>query len=196
MMARRNQRIHGVRAYVLHTIDWRETSLIARLFTQTHGVVPVVAKGAKRPYSRHKAVLLSFQAIEVGWSGVGEVKTLTAAELVQLHPLPGQAMLSAWYLNELLLLLLPKEDPHPLLFSAYEETLMALCQAPDSIAPILRRFEWVLLQETGYGFEGKQPTLEQFRTDLALRQALRERIDYLIGRPLRTRQVLRELFNR
>lgn len=194
-MSRRSQRVHGVRAYVLHTIDWRETSLIAQLFTQTHGLLPIVAKGAKRPYSRLKAVLLSFQAIEVGWTGAGEVKTLTTAELLQLHPLPGATMLSAWYLNELLLLLLPKEDPHPLLFATYEETLSALCQAPESIAPILRRFEWMLLQETGYGFEGEQPSLEQFRTDVSLRQALRERIDHLIGRPLRTRQVLRELFN-
>src|SRR5699024_12348333 len=77
----------------------------------------------------------------------------------------------------------------------YEETLGALCQAPESIAPILRHFEWILLQETGYGFEGEQPSLEEFRTDPSLRQALRERIDHLIGRPLRTRQVLRELFS-
>lgn len=194
-MSRRSQRVHGARAYVLHTIDWRETSLIAQLFTQTHGLMPVVAKGAKRPYSRIKAVLLSFQAIEVGWIGSGEVKTLTTAELLQLHPLPGSTMLSAWYLNELLLLLLPKEDPYPKLFATYEETLGALCQAPESIAPILRRFEWILLQETGYGFEGEQPSLEQFQADPSLRQALRERIDHLIGRPLRTRQVLRELFS-
>src|SRR5690625_5556579 len=92
-MSRRSQRVHGARAYVLHTIDWRETSLIAQLFTQTHGLLPIVAKGAKRPYSRLKAVLLSFQAIEVGWTGTGEVKTLTTAELLQLHPLPGSTML-------------------------------------------------------------------------------------------------------
>src|SRR5690625_7108362 len=93
-------------------------------------------------------------------------------------------MLSAWYLNELLLMLLPKEDPYPQLFATYEETLGALCQAPESVAPILRRFEWILLQETGYGFDGEQPTLEAFRTDPTLRQALRARIDHLIGRPL------------
>lgn len=192
-MSRQRQRVHGASAYVLHTIDWRETSLIAQLFTESHGRVAVVAKGAKRPYSRLKAVLLSFQAIEVGWVGGGDIKTLTTAELARIHPLPGGALLSAWYLNELLLLLLPKEDPHPHLFKVYCETLQALTDSPDFLAPILRRFEWILLQETGYGLEGNLPTLEQFRVDQGLRQLLRERINELLARPLRTRQVLQEL---
>jgi len=192
-MSSRRKRVHGAQAYVLHTIDWRETSLIVQLFSQSHGRLPVVAKGAKRPYSRLKAVLLSFQAIEVGWSGAGEVKTLTSAELLHLHPLPGPALLSAWYLNELLLLMLPKEDPHPQLFSVYQETLSALQQAPNQLAPILRRFEWLLLQETGYGLEGPVPSLSQLRHDTAIREQLRSRIDQLIARPLRTRQILREL---
>src|SRR5690625_5793883 len=87
-MSRQRQRVHGAPAYVLHTIDWRETSLIAQLFTESHGRVAVVAKGAKRPYSRLKAVLLSFQAIEAGWVGGGDIKTLTTAELARIHPLP------------------------------------------------------------------------------------------------------------
>lgn len=192
-MSKQRQRVHEVPAYILHTIDWRETSLIAHLFTESHGRVTVVAKGAKRPYSRLKAVLLSFQAVEVGWVGSGEIKTLTTAELARIHPLPGSALLSAWYVNELLLLMLPKEDPHPQLFAAYSETLEALTRAPAYLAPILRRFEWLLLQETGYGLEGSMPSLEEFRTDPALRQLLRERLNELLSRPLRTRQVLQEL---
>lgn len=192
-MSRQRQRVHHVPAYVLHAIDWRETSLIAQLFTEQHGRVAVVAKGAKRPYSRLKAVLLSFQEIEIGWVGGGEIKTLTTAELARIHPLPGAALLSAWYLNELLLLMLPKEDPHPHLFNVYCETLEALTQSPEYLAPILRRFEWILLQETGYALEGDLPSLEQFRVDQNLRQRLRERINELLSRPLRTRQVLQEL---
>lgn len=193
-MTRRHQRIHEEPAYVLHALDWRETSLIVQLLTKNYGRLTVVAKGAKRPYSRLKAVLMSFQAIEVGWTGGGEIKTLTASELLQIHPLPGSVLLSAWYLNELLLLMLPKEDPYPELFKAYHETLLAMKKAPEQIALILRRFEWLLLQETGYGLEGELPTLEQFRVNGEIRQLLRTRINELIGRPLRTRQVLRELY--
>mgnify|MGYP001950159970 CR=1 FL=1 len=121
------------------------------------------------------------------------VKALTSAELFHIHPLPGPVLLSAWYLNELLLYMLPKEDAYPDLFSTYQETLFALHDASGQIAPILRRFEWILLQETGYGLEGNLPTLEQFRVDQGLRQLLRERINELLARPLRTRQVLQEL---
>lgn len=192
-MSNRRQRVYGVQAYVLHTIAWRETSLIAELFSQSHGRVAVVAKGAKRPYSRLKAVLMSFQALEAGWTGGGELKTLTSAELLQIHPLPGSVHLSAWYLNELLLLMLPKEDAHPNLFTVYQETLFALHEAPEQVAPILRRFEWILLQETGYGLDGELPSLQQFAADGRLRQQLRQRLDELLSRPLRTRQVLHEL---
>jgi len=192
-MSNRRQRVHGASAYVLHTTAWRETSLIVQLFSQTHGRVAAVAKGAKRPYSRLKAVLMSFQALEVGWTGSGEVKTLTSAELLHIHPLPGPVLLSAWYLNELLLYMLPKEDAYPDLFSTYQETLFALHDASGQIAPILRRFEWILLQETGYGLEGSMPSLTQFAQDGRLRQQLHHRLDELLSRPLRTRQVLREL---
>src|SRR5690625_7926944 len=98
-MTRRHQRIHEEPAYVLHALDWRETSLIVQLLTKNYGRLTDVEKGAKRPYSHLNAVLMSFQAIEDGWTGAGEIKTLTASELLQLHPLQSAVLLSAWYVN-------------------------------------------------------------------------------------------------
>ncbi len=147
-------------AYVLHSIAWRETSLVLELFTRDHGRVAVMAKGARRPRSTLRAVLLQFQPIELAFSGRNELKTLVRAEWRGGVPLPqGDSLLVAFYLNELLVRLLPREDPHPRLFDGYEATLQALGAAAgegreaDRDAErerALRRFEWLLLQEIGY----------------------------------------------
>ena len=143
-------------AFVLHSIAWRETSLVLELFTRDHGRVAVMAKGARRPRSTLRAVLLQFQPIELAYSGRNELKTLVRAEWRGGVPLPqGDSLLVAFYLNELLVRLLPREDPHPRLFDGYEATLQALGSPPaeDRVAHLeraLRRFEWLLLQEIGY----------------------------------------------
>jgi DNA repair protein RecO (recombination protein O) len=112
--------------------------------------VAVVAKGAKRPHSALRAVLLQFQPFVATWSGTGELHTLTGAEWSGGLASPsGDALLCAFYLNELLLRLLPREDAHPQLFEAYQDALRELCE-DASIEETLRRFEWVLLRETGH----------------------------------------------
>ncbi len=138
-------------AYVLHSTPYRETSLVAQLLTRHHGRVAAVAKGAKRPYSPLRQVLGSLQPLRVGYSGRGEVKTLTGASWVGgQRPLRGAALLSGFYLNELLLKLLAREDPHETLFDGYAETLARLA-AGEPAERALRRFERLLLRETGAG---------------------------------------------
>lgn len=145
------QRIQDAYAFVLHTYPWRETSLIVETFTRDHGRLPLMAKGARRPGSAVRGVLMAFQPLAVSWTGKSEVKTLTGA-----YWLGGQALLGGigllcgYYLNELLLRLLPREDPHPVLFDRYTETIRALAQGVAT-APLLRSFELALLQELGYG---------------------------------------------
>ncbi len=105
----------------------------------------------------------------------------------------GRAYMSAWYMNELLLRLLPREDPHAVLFDAYDAALAQLAQG-SSAAGALRRFEWILLTETGYGVEQSVPDFDDARAEPDLRASLRERLDeQLAGRPLLTRKVLMEL---
>ncbi len=147
----------------------------------------------QRPYSILRPVLSMFQPLELSWSGVGEVKTLTRAECAGIWPLTGRAYMSAWYMNELLLRLLPREDPHKVLFDAYHAALAHLAQG-TSAAGALRRFEWILLAETGYGVEQPAPDFDDARAEPDLRASLRERLDeQLSGRPLLTRKVLMEL---
>ena len=100
--------------------------------------------------------------------------------------------MSAWYMNELLLRLLPREDPHPGLYEAYDEALHAL-EEGGSAASALRRFEWMLLEETGYGMGGEPPQFDEPAEERRLRALLRSRLDELLGRPLRTRQVMLDL---
>ncbi|UHL65522.1 DNA repair protein RecO [Paralcaligenes sp. KSB-10] len=192
-MSKRGQRVHEAIAYLLHAAPWRETSLIIQAFTRDHGNVALVAKGAKRPFSTLRPVLSMFQPLDLSWSGGSEVKTLTRAECAGIRPLTGRAHMSAWYMNELLLRLLPREDPHAILFDAYDAALLQLAQG-SSAAGALRRFEWTLLNETGYGVDQPTPDFEDARLEPELRSFLRERLDeLLVGRPLLTRKVLMEL---
>lgn len=146
-------KVDGQPAYVLHSMPFRETSLIVEVFSRDHGRLGLVAKGARRPMSQLRGVLMAFQPLLIDWSGGGEMKTLVRAEWQGGQPLlGGQALLCAYYLNELLMRLLPREDPHPTLYRAYGDALRALA-AGEGQEVILRRFELALLQELGYGLQ-------------------------------------------
>ena len=189
-MSRRPVRVHETPGYVLHATAWRETSLIVQAFSRDHGWVTLVAKGAKRPHSVLRPALSVFQPLLLSWSGGTEVKTMTRAECAGVHPLPGPAMMSCWYMNELMFRLLPREDPHPGLFDAYVIALQQLA-AGQTAAGALRKFEWTLLKETGYGLDQEPPDFDDAQQEPQLRARLRERLaEHLAGRPLATRQVL------
>lgn len=145
----KDSRIVNQPGFVLHSYPYKETSLIVDVFSRDHGRIALVAKGAKRPHSRLRGVLQTFQPLSVGWSGKSEVRTLIAAEWVGgLLPLEKSALLCGFYLNELLVRLLARDDPHPRLFDHYVEALNQL--AHNEPAPIvLRKFELALLKETG-----------------------------------------------
>ena len=143
-------RVDGQPAYVLHSYPFRETSLIVEVFSRDHGRVALLARGARRPRSVLRGLLLAFQPLELGWAGKGEVPTLMKAEWQGGQPLlSGKALFFGYYLNELLLHLLPREDTHASLFAAYAAVLRRF--ADDLQEADLRRFERALLQELGYG---------------------------------------------
>jgi DNA repair protein RecO (recombination protein O) len=144
------QRHDAQSVFVLHTYPYLETSLIVEAFTQNFGRITLVAKGAKRPTSALRGLLRAFQPLLLSWGGKSELRTLYKAEWQggQL-PLQGTALICGFYLNELLIRLLHRNDPHEQLFIYYEEALAALSIAADYI-PTLRRFEQRLLQELGY----------------------------------------------
>ena len=137
-------------AFVLHSYPFRETSLLLEIFTRNFGRIPLVARGARRPKSVQRGILRAFQPLLLSWSGKSELRTLRRAEWEGTpFRLSGMALLCGFYLNELLLKLLPRDDPHELLFAHYRETLLAL-GTQNNRAIILRRFELRLLKELGY----------------------------------------------
>jgi DNA repair protein RecO (recombination protein O) len=139
-----------VPAFVLHTWPYRETSLIVEAFTADHGRVAMVARGAKRPRSELRGLLQAFQPLLLSWYGQADLKTLARAEWRGGVPLPrGSALLCGFYLNELVLKLVAREDPHPHLYAAYERALIELAEGGEQ-ATLLRRFELSLLGELGY----------------------------------------------
>ena len=137
-------------AFVLHSYPFRETSLIVETFTRDHGRVAVVARGARRPKSALRGVLLAFQPLLISWSGRSELHALVSAEWHGTYvPLRGESLICGFYLNELLLRLLPRADPHEELYAAYGDALAALAGGQGQAA-VLRRFELSLLAALGY----------------------------------------------
>src|SRR5688572_26079608 len=127
-----------------------ETSLIVELFTRRFGRVAVLARGARRPRSAMRGVLLSFHPLRLSWSASAELGNLIGAEWAgALQPLAGQGLMCGFYVNELVMRLLPRDDPHEALFDAYAQSLAQLSQG-TAHAAALRAFEKRLLAELGY----------------------------------------------
>jgi DNA repair protein RecO (recombination protein O) len=136
--------------YVLHTYPYKETSLIVEAFTRRFGRVAMLARGARRPRSAMRGVLLAFHPLRLGWAGSTDLATLMAVEWAGAsRSLAGIGLMCGFYVNELLLRLLPRDDPHEDLFDFYAASLQALSTG-DEAAPVLRAFEKRLLGEVGY----------------------------------------------
>ncbi|NVD97255.1 DNA repair protein RecO [Massilia sp. BJB1822] len=156
-------KVAGQPAFVLHSYPYKETSLIVDLLTRDFGRVALIAKGAKRPHSQLRGVLQTFQPLSASWSGKNELRTLTDAEWVGgMLPLERTALLCGFYLNELLVKLLARDDAHPALFDHYVATLNQLAHnEPPPI--VLRKFERALLRETGVGADLTRCTVTRER---------------------------------
>jgi DNA repair protein RecO (recombination protein O) len=136
--------------YVLHSYPYKESSLIVEVFTRRHGRAGLLARGARRPRSAMRGMLLAFHPLGLSWSGSGELGTLRAVDWAGTHRAPaGLGLMCGFYLNELLLRLVPRDDPHERLFDAYADSLRRL-SVPGSEEPVLRAFERRLLCELGY----------------------------------------------
>lgn len=140
-------------AFVLHRRDYRNTSLLLELFTLHEGRLPAIARGAKAPGSGRAALLQPFRPLLVGLSGRGEIKTLGQVEAQgRAYELVGRVLYCGFYLNELLLRLLGRNDPHADLFAHYLESLTDLARG-ERLDSVLRRFELRLLKELGYALQ-------------------------------------------
>ena len=150
------RRVDNAPGYVLHSRPWRETSLVVEAFTSEHGRVGLVARGVRQSRSRFRGVLLPFRLLLLSWSGRGELPTLTGVDTEgPVRALRGRALFSGFYLNELLLKLLPRNDAHPELFEDYGRAIDEL-GGSGILDGVLRTFEKGLLDALGYG-----PTLDR-----------------------------------
>ncbi len=171
-MGKGGRRVDLAPLYVLHHRPWRDTSRMLDVFTRDHGRLTLFARGVRGPKSRSASLLQPFRLLLASWSGSGDAGQLTQVEAAgvrdteeSVKPLPAAALLSAWYLNELVLKLTTRHDPQPLVFDLYHESLGRL-RAAEEIAAVLRRFERQLLDLLGYGVE--------FRSEAREGQALKD----------------------
>jgi DNA repair protein RecO (recombination protein O) len=137
--------------YVLHSYSFKETSLVVEVFTRDCGRLGLVAKGARRPRSALRGTLMAFQPLLLSWFGRSELRVLRSAEWAGGQPqLSGLGLICGFYLNELVLKLTQRDDPHAGTYAGYEDALAAL-RAANSPAAVLRRFERRMLADLGYG---------------------------------------------
>jgi DNA repair protein RecO (recombination protein O) len=140
-------------AYLLHQHAYRDTSRIVEVFTGEHGRLTLFARGANGPKSALRGVLRPFQRLLLSWSGKSEACQLLDVEIDgAISTMPKERLMSGFYLNELLLKLTLRRDPHPEIFLSYASCVQALCQG-EPPEPALRRFEKRLLNDLGYGLE-------------------------------------------
>lgn len=147
--------------FVLSTRDWKESSLLIDVFTQHFGRKRLIARGVRRPTSASRGLIVPFVPLSFSW--FGQRSYLHQVKWVGGYPMPsGIAMLSAWYVNELLLKLLPLCDPYPTLFDRLQHTMQILATGKH-LASTLRKFEYHLLLELGLA-----PSLEKDAQDKAI----------------------------
>ncbi|MBU0689831.1 MAG: DNA repair protein RecO [Gammaproteobacteria bacterium] len=190
-------RIQDDPAFVLHSYPFRETSLIVEVFSRNHGRVPLVARGARRPRSAIRGLLMGFQPLSLSWFGKHELRTLHSAEWQGGQPqLQGTALMCGFYLNELLLNLMARDDPHESLFDYYQQTLQRLAQERDH-AFTLRSFEKHMLQELGYALSleteagsGRSVVPERSYRYILERGAVAETVDSSQGMPVAGKTLL------
>ncbi|MGD9591998.1 MAG: DNA repair protein RecO [Candidatus Berkiella sp.] len=142
--------------YILHTRPFKDSSVLIECFSAQFGLVTLIAKGAKRPKSRLQGLIQPFILLQMSWVGKSELKTLSCVEASVISPrLSGHKLLLGLYLNELMMRLLAHQDPHPALFTDYDNTLIALSHADNESEQqmILRQFELKLIAQLGYGID-------------------------------------------
>ena len=137
--------------YVLHAKPYRDTSSILEVFSREHGRQSLVARGARSLKSKLQGVLQPFVPLLISWTGRGELHTLTHAEQIgRAFHLKSDSLMVGFYLNELMIQFMHRDDAHSYIFMRYEQTLTALDRGSD-VEPLLRIFERDLLDKTGYG---------------------------------------------
>ena len=152
-------RHENLTGFALHQRKYRERSYILHFFSEKFGRVDGVIRQVP-PSLYHYA---SLQA-----NGKSELKNFSQID-VQGQPfyLQHRALFAGFYLNEILLRLLPVEEPMPDTYHAYIEALEHLKTLPEhdvgelQLRLILRRFETIFLAELGYQLDYSQDALGQ-----------------------------------
>lgn len=162
-----SKRVQNEPAWILHHRPYSDTSRILDVITREHGRISLVARGSRSAKSRLRGILRPFMPLSMSWLMRSDLGTLTGAEM---HGAPvalnGEALISGYYVNELLLKLLHRHDPQPEIFDAYGETVRNL-GGTVAVAPLLRQFELELLRLLGYALnlDHDSESLDPLRPD-------------------------------
>lgn len=161
------RRIHNEPAWLLHRRPFRDSGQILDVLSRDHGRLAVVARGSRSASSKLRGILRPFLPLQLSWVIRSDLGTLTGADMNGAPiSLSGDALLSGYYVNELVLKLVHRHDPQPDIFAAYAKTIARLAASED-VAPHLRQFEIELLRILGYALnlDHDTETQEPLRPD-------------------------------
>ena len=166
-------------AFILHSRPYGDTSLLVDLLTLNYGRVRTLARNARGVRSRFKDALQPFTPMLMSWSGNTELMHLATAEATGMsYNLANEALLSGFYLNELIMRLLHSHDAHPEIYCAYEQALIRL-QNQQPVARTLRLFEKNLLAALGYGLQLNQEAMTGLPIDPAVNYQFNPNIGFI-----------------
>lgn len=168
--------------FVLHTRPFKDSSLWMDAFTLEYGRISLLARGVRKARAPLRGILQPFTPLLMSWSGKTELVSMNKVEAVGLpYALKGKALISGFYLNELVTRLLHRYDPHPSLYEAYQNALIGL-QENNTLELVLRVFEKNLLRELGYGFKSEISEIENDREMLRhTKYLMRSALQALLG---------------
>ncbi len=164
-------------AYILHTRPYRDTSMLVDFFTPQYGRITAVARGVRARKTPKRNLLNPFTRLLISFQGKSDLKLLTHFEAEGTHfALAAKHLFSGFYLNELMVRLLPQLDANPSIYGLYESSLHAL-HAQCDLEPVLRQFEFELLEQLGYGIHFEADA----KTGLALSSSAHYCLDSALG---------------
>ncbi len=138
--------------YILHKRNYRESSQILEIFSRDYGRLSLLSRGSRGPKSKIAGNLQLFSPLLISWQPKASLPVTRGIDRADIKPpvLGHRALLSAMYINELLMYLLHRHDVQSDIFDLYHQTLYRLEHA-DRLEIALRRFELHLLKYLGFG---------------------------------------------
>ncbi|OGY18458.1 MAG: DNA repair protein RecO [Candidatus Chisholmbacteria bacterium RIFCSPHIGHO2_12_FULL_49_9] len=178
----RHYRTEGI---ILKRQNIGEADRLLTVFTRHHGKIRCLAKGVRKPTSRKSASIELFHRTVLYLAKGRQLDVLTQTEMVENFPNIRKrlkAVKAAFHCAELVDLLTAENQENETVFSDLLEVLGTIDREQQLTRGQVTQFERKLLSELGFGLPNSPS-----------RESLKDHIESIIERKLRTAEVFKEV---